>query len=104
MQSLGNHDASFPTRAFTSFGFCAEYAFCRDLLSRFAKGPVVDTLQNLRSFLAVSRAGSFSAAARKMGVATSVVAKRIDQLEAATGTRLFQRTTRSMQLSEAGQD
>lgn len=63
----------------------------------------MDTVQNLRAFLAVARAGSFSAAARQMGVATSVVAKRIDQLEAATGTRLFRRTTRSMQLSEAGE-
>lgn len=64
----------------------------------------MDTLLNLRAFLAVARAGSFSAAARQTGVATSVIAKRIDQLEGATGTRLFQRTTRSMQLSEAGQN
>lgn len=61
------------------------------------------TLQNLRAFLTVAKAGSFSAAARQMGVATSVVAKRIDQLEAATGTRLFRRTTRTMHLSEAGE-
>lgn len=64
----------------------------------------MDTLANLRAFLAVARAGSFSAAARQTGVATSVIAKRIDQLEEATSTRLFQRTTRSMQLSEAGQN
>jgi DNA-binding transcriptional LysR family regulator len=64
----------------------------------------MDTLLNLRAFLAVAGAGSFSAAARQTGVATSVIAKRIDQLEWATGTRLFQRTTRSMQLSEVGQN
>lgn len=63
----------------------------------------MNTLQNLRAFLDVASAGSFSAAARKVGVATSVIAKRIDQLEAATGTRLFQRTTRSVSLTEAGQ-
>jgi len=64
----------------------------------------VDTLQNLRAFLAVAATGSFSAAARQSRVATSVIAKRIDQLEAVTGTRLFQRTTRSVSLNEAGQN
>ncbi len=64
----------------------------------------MDTLQNLCAFLAVAATGSFSAAARQSRVATSVIAKRIDQLEAVTGTRLFQRTTRSVSLNEAGQN
>src|ERR1700761_5276719 len=63
----------------------------------------MDTLQNLRAFLAVARSGSFSAAARQSGVATSVMTKRIDQLEISVGTRLFVRTTRSLALTEAGQ-
>ena len=64
----------------------------------------MDTAQNLRAFLEVARAGSFSAAARRLGVATSVIAKRINQLEAAVGTRLLQRTTRAVSLNQAGQD
>ena len=62
----------------------------------------MDTVQNLKAFLAVARAGSFSAAAREARLATSVIAKRIDQLEAATGTQLFARSTRHLALTEAG--
>jgi DNA-binding transcriptional LysR family regulator len=63
----------------------------------------MDTLQNLRAFVAVATTGSFSAAARQSGLATSVVAKRVDQLEAAVRTRLFVRTTRRVTLTEAGE-
>lgn len=64
----------------------------------------MDTLQNLRAFLEVARCGGFSSAARKLGLATSVVAKRVDQLEDTTGVRLFRRTTRGITLTEAGQN
>jgi DNA-binding transcriptional LysR family regulator len=62
----------------------------------------VDTVQNLKAFLAVAHTGSFSAAARRTGLATSVVAKRIDQLEAAIRTKLFVRSTRRLVLTDAG--
>lgn len=62
----------------------------------------MDTLANLKTFLAVARAGSFSEASRRTGLAVSVVKKRVDQLEHQLGTRLFERTTRRMTLSEAG--
>jgi len=41
----------------------------------------LDTLTNLKAFLAVANCGSFSAAARQIGVAPAVVTKRIDQLQ-----------------------
>ena len=63
----------------------------------------MDTVQNLKAFLAVAQTGSFSAAARQAGLATSVLAKRVDQLEATVRTRLFVRTTRRLILTEAGQ-
>jgi DNA-binding transcriptional LysR family regulator len=63
----------------------------------------LDTVQNLKAFLLVARTGSFSAAAREAGLATSVLAKRIDQLEAAVRTPLFVRSTRRIVLTEAGQ-
>jgi DNA-binding transcriptional LysR family regulator len=63
----------------------------------------MDVVQNLRAFLEVAQRGSFSAAGRKLGVATSVVAKRVGQLEARTKTQLFRRSTREVTLTEAGQ-
>lgn len=56
----------------------------------------------MQAFLAVARHGGFSAAARELGVATSVVTKRIEQLEWQTKSVLFQRSTRSVRLTEAG--
>jgi DNA-binding transcriptional LysR family regulator len=61
----------------------------------------VDTIQNLRAFLAVADTGSFSAAARRSGLATSVLTKRVDQLEHAVKIRLFERTTRAVTPTEA---
>lgn len=63
----------------------------------------MDTLVNLEAFLATADAGGFSAAARKLNVATSVVAKRVTQLEERIGTTLFHRSTRQLRLTEAGQ-
>lgn len=63
----------------------------------------MDTVTALRTFAQVVRSGSFSEAARQLNVVPSVVAKRIAQLERSTGRRLFERTTRSVRLTEAGE-
>jgi DNA-binding transcriptional LysR family regulator len=63
----------------------------------------MDILVNLQAFLATADAGGFSAAARKLNVSTSVVAKRVTQLEARTGIALFHRSTRQLRLTVAGQ-
>jgi DNA-binding transcriptional LysR family regulator len=63
----------------------------------------MDVLVNLQAFLATADAGGFSAAARKLNVATSVVAKRVTQLEERIGIALFHRSTRQLRLTEAGQ-
>lgn len=62
----------------------------------------MDTLTNLKTFMAVARSGGFSDAARQLDVVPSVVAKRIAQLEQALGTRLFQRSTRQVAITESG--
>lgn len=62
----------------------------------------MDTLENMRTFIAVVRAGSFSAAARALDTVPSVVAKRIGQLEHRVKAKLFNRSTRSLELTEAG--
>ena len=63
----------------------------------------MDMVANLRAFLAVARYGGFSEAARQLNVVPSVAAKRVSQLEHAVGARLFERTTRKVVLTEAGE-
>jgi DNA-binding transcriptional LysR family regulator len=62
----------------------------------------MDTYLNFKTFQAVARIGSFSAASREMGLAASVVTKRVTQLEHQLGARLFRRSTRQLILTEAG--
>jgi DNA-binding transcriptional LysR family regulator len=47
--------------------------------------------------------GSFTAAARRLGVSKAAMSQRISELERAAGVTLVQRTTRSVRLTEAGQ-
>ncbi|PMS18613.1 LysR family transcriptional regulator [Trinickia dabaoshanensis] len=57
----------------------------------------------LPAFVAVARAGSFSAVAAKQGIAPSSVSRQIDALEAELGTRLFMRSTQGLALTDAGE-
>lgn len=59
-------------------------------------------LNLIRSFTAVHEAGTFSAAAERLGVPRSTVSRSIAALEEALGVRLFQRTTRSVSITSAG--
>lgn len=63
----------------------------------------MDMMANMRAFLAVARYGGFSEAARQLNVVPSVAAKRVSQLEHAVGARLFERSTRKVTLTEAGE-
>lgn len=56
----------------------------------------------LAIFLAVVRSGGFAAAARNLDQDPSSISRAIHALEDALGTRLFQRTTRKVSLTEAG--
>ncbi|WP_298307948.1 LysR family transcriptional regulator [uncultured Erythrobacter sp.] len=56
----------------------------------------------LQAFLTVWRLKSFSAAAEELGTAPSSISRTIAGLEAELGARLFQRTTRAMQPTDAG--
>src|SRR6476661_10512161 len=60
------------------------------------------TLEQLRTLRAVAEAGSFSAAARKLGRVQAAVSQSIDRLEAQLGLRLFDRTGRVPRLTEHG--
>lgn len=60
-------------------------------------------LDDLSVFLAVSRARGFRSASRWLGVSPSTVSETISRLEARLGVPLFVRTTRSVQMTDAGQ-
>ena len=62
----------------------------------------MDMLANVTAFVQVVESGSFTAAAEAFGTAKSKVSKQISQLENHLKTRLLQRTTRRLQLTEAG--
>lgn len=62
----------------------------------------MDTLTGMRLFSEVVDRGSFSAAARALGMAPSSVARGIAALEDELGVRLLNRTTRKLGLTEAG--
>jgi DNA-binding transcriptional LysR family regulator len=59
-------------------------------------------ISDLLMFAAVARRGSFASVAKDRNVDPSSVSRAIADLEAELGLRLFQRTTRSMTLTEAG--
>lgn len=60
-------------------------------------------LGDLEIFAKVVSTGSMSLAGRALGFSPAVVSKRIKRLEDRLGTRLLQRTTRQISLTEAGQ-
>ncbi len=63
----------------------------------------MDILFNMRTFVCVVETGSFTAAAQRMDLTTSYVSRSVATLEAHLRTRLLQRTTRRIALTEAGQ-
>lgn len=59
-------------------------------------------LEDLQTFVAVADAGGVSPAARRLGLAKSIVSRRLFRLEADLGVQLLARTTRGASLTEAG--
>ncbi len=62
------------------------------------------TLKQIRAFVTVAQAGSFTAAANRLHLTQSAVSVLISELEQQFGLRLFDRTTRLVQLNDAGRD
>lgn len=63
-----------------------------------------DKFEDMRVLIAVVSAGGFAAGAERLNIAKSAVSRRIRELEDRLGTRLFDRTTRRVKLTEAGRD
>lgn len=59
-------------------------------------------LPDLATFARVVEAGNFSVAARQLGSTPSTVSRQMQRLEHALGTRLVERSTRSLRLTESG--
>ena len=60
--------------------------------------------EELESFVAVVDYDGFGSAADRLGVAKSMVSRRVSDLEHRLGVQLLQRTTRRQSLTEAGRD
>lgn len=63
----------------------------------------METLINLESFARSAELGGFSAAARRLSLTPAAVSRNVAMLERNLGVRLFQRSTRKLTLTEAGE-
>jgi DNA-binding transcriptional LysR family regulator len=62
----------------------------------------MDTFQKMRAFVRVAESGGFTAAAERLNMATGQVSRAVSELEQHLRTRLLNRTTRRVVLTEAG--
>jgi len=63
----------------------------------------MDRLASMRAFVRVVEAGSFVRGADKLGISTTSASRLVAELEEHLGSRLLQRTTRKLHLTEAGE-
>lgn len=63
----------------------------------------MDTIEGMRTYVAVVSEGSFVAAARRLEISPQLVSKYVGQLEERLGARLLNRSTRRISITEAGQ-
>ena len=64
----------------------------------------MDRFESMSTFVAVVEAGGFSAAARKLGMPLATVSRKVSELEDLLRVQLLTRTTRSVALTEIGQN
>lgn len=60
-------------------------------------------IEDLRTFLAVAAAGNFSLVARNQNVSVSSITRKMDALESQMGVKLLRRSSRSVSLTDAGE-
>jgi DNA-binding transcriptional LysR family regulator len=61
-----------------------------------------ERLKGIEAFVCTADAGSFTAAGQRLNLTNSAVSKSVARLEARLGSRLFERTTRRLTLTDAG--
>lgn len=62
----------------------------------------MDTIEGMRTFAAVAAERSFTSGARRLGISAKLASKYVRQLEERLGAQLFNRTTRSVALTDVG--
>src|SRR6516165_3848286 len=62
----------------------------------------MDRFRTIESFVRVAHSGSFTKAARQLGLSRALISRRIIELEARLGVRLLNRSTRSVSLTAEG--
>ena len=65
---------------------------------------MIHDIRHIRSFLALARAGSFTRASAELHMAQPTLTVQIQQLEQAVGVKLFDRSKRHVELTQAGRD
>jgi DNA-binding transcriptional LysR family regulator len=63
---------------------------------------MMDKLTSMSVFVRVAKAGSFAGGATELSISRAMATKHIMQLESSLGVRLFNRTTRSLSLTDVG--
>lgn len=76
--------------------------YCERLITKI-RTMAQSSLTELEAVLTVARLGKFRTAALDLGVSTTALSNAVGKLERTLGVRLFNRTTRSVSLTEAGQ-
>lgn len=67
-----------------------------------SRGIILDTLDGLKTVIAVVETSSFTAASERLGMSKALVSKYVGEVEKNLGIRLFNRTTRQLALTDAG--
>lgn len=62
----------------------------------------MDTIKCMNAFVAVASQSSFTKGAKQLGITTKLISKYVQQLEEHLGAQLFNRTTRSVTLTDIG--
>jgi len=63
----------------------------------------MDTITGIKTIIAVVETGSFTAAGDRLGLSKALVSKYVGVVEQELGVRLFNRSTRKISITEAGQ-
>ena len=64
----------------------------------------MDTIDGMRTVVAVIETGSFTAASERLGISKSLTSKYVNRVEEQLGVKLFHRTTRKLSVNQAGQE
>jgi DNA-binding transcriptional LysR family regulator len=85
-----------------SSGICGDVAKSGPILPDYMEEDSVDRLETMSTFVAVVEAGSLSAAARRLKTPLTTVSRKISELESHLRTKLFNRSSRQLVLTDAG--